>query len=79
MKAATKKQICERVQSGRVMLMVTYGTGPASWATTDGLPVTARCARELTGDLFEPGMPSGCLQSNEDGLFPGMPQTWRSL
>ena len=58
------------------IFMCTYEAHGAIYSLDSGVPVSKKLAGELTGasklqaDLF--------LRPNEDGLFPGFTQTWRS-
>jgi hypothetical protein len=58
------------------MLMCTYDHGGKVYSLDNGVRVPKKLANELTrpaklqADLF--------LRPNEDGLFPGVTQTWRT-
>lgn len=62
------------------MLMVTFSHEASSYALTNGVGVSAKAGRDLTGQWDLPGLSAGPepLIPNEDGLFPGMSQTWRA-
>jgi hypothetical protein len=69
----------KRLAQKGAYLLLTHGEG---YSLDDGRAVPRKAARELTADLFETcdlpeqrkGLPP--LRGNEDGLFPGMSQTW---
>ena len=73
-------QLEKRLARKGSFMMLTHGEG---YSTDDGRTVDARIARKhiAQGDLFEEAgayykpqvLP---LYGNEDGLFPGMSQTW---
>lgn len=69
------------VRADRFMI-VTYRPTGASYSLDDGRAVTRKAGHELSGQLLleMPGLPpSGMeLTGAEDGLFPGMSQTWRA-
>ena len=75
----SKKQVLKRMAERNTQLVLTFGSGGASYSLADGSAVGAKIGRELTSekpstmqwvqdDLF--------VAPNEDGLFPGMSQTW---
>jgi hypothetical protein len=69
------RRIRKALREHRV-LMCTYERSGAVYSLDNGIPVSKRLAGELTGatklqaDLF--------LRPNDDGLFPGFTQTWRT-
>jgi hypothetical protein len=76
-------QTAQAMRHGR-LLMVTHANDGPSYALDNGIGVSAKVGRDMTaqGDLFEGNagaMPRGdlCIVPNDDGLFPGMSQTWR--
>ena len=76
-------QTASAMRNGR-LLMVTLASDGPSYALDNGIGVSARVGRDMTaqGDLFgnAGAVPSGNdlrLVPNDDGLFPGMSQTWR--
>jgi hypothetical protein len=81
----TKRAALDRLQSPDRVVMVTHCTqGPAFTIEPDGFALSARTGRDLLPDLFESdcvavqsGRQSVLLVGNEDGLFPGMSQTFR--
>jgi hypothetical protein len=67
--------IRKALRTGRT-LMCTYAPAGTAYSLDNGVAVSKKLGRELTGsgtlqaDLF--------LRSNEDGLFPGFTQTRRA-
>lgn len=57
-----------KLEPGRV-LMVTHTPEGAAYGLDNGKPVTGSQARDVQSDLF--------VTANDDGLFPGMSQTWK--
>lgn len=60
-------------------LMVTYGADGPTYALDSGVGVTLKAAKAITNGKLVPSNDDLFIVSNEDGLFPGMPQTWRAL
>lgn len=60
----------KKLEQGRV-LMVTHSAEGSAYGLDTGQAVPTNVARSLQGDLF--------VRPNNDGLFPGMTQTWRKL
>lgn len=80
----TGKTITKKMQQDKGVLCLTHGHGYT--LEPHGKPVNKRVAADLIRqwDLFcgedeaPQARPKGdCLIPNEDGLFPGMSQTWR--
>lgn len=68
------------MRHGRVLMATFTSEGP-SYALDNGIGVSSRVGRDMTaqGDLFAGSMPRDglCIVPNDDGLFPGISQTWR--
>jgi hypothetical protein len=69
------KRIRNALRSERI-LMCTYERTGTVYSLDNGVPVPRKLAAELTNadrlqaDLF--------LRANDDGLFPGLTQTWQA-
>jgi hypothetical protein len=77
MTITAKKSLRSTLARADAFLMETKGEG---YSTHDGQPVSRKLATAATqGDLFGdvPTAHDLVLVSNDDGLFPGMSQTWR--
>jgi len=60
--------------------MKTLATDGASYALDNGVGVSAKAGGEMTAQLSLLSAPRDAeIVPNEDGLFPGMSQTWRVL
>jgi hypothetical protein len=59
------------------LLMCTYEPAGTVYSLDNGVPVS----KKLAGDLVNPKRLQAdlFLRPNEDGLFPGFTQTWRSV
>ncbi len=58
------------------LLMCTYESVGAVYSLDNGVPVSKKLAAELTNpERLQAGL---FLRPNDDGLFPGFTQTWRS-
>ena len=75
----SKTKVMQTMASRDVRLVLTYGGSGVSYSLSDGAPVAAKVGRELTRETADN---AGWTQDdlfvapNEDGLFPGMSQTW---
>lgn len=56
-------------RDGSEFLVLTHRPQGDLWGTDAGAAISPAKARELQGDLF--------VRPSNDGLFPGMSQTWR--
>jgi hypothetical protein len=75
----SKAKTLQTMAARDVQLVLTYGGNGASYSLSDGAPVPAKVGKELTRETVGN---SGWTQDdlfvvpNDDGLFPGMSQTW---
>jgi hypothetical protein len=78
MKRLTETDARKRMRNGRT-LMVTFQPDGSAFALDNGIGVSKRAAEKMTGqcELFAPCSQPGALVPNDDGLFPGITQTWR--
>jgi hypothetical protein len=61
-------RIIARMAEKRLTLRICHTKSGSSWALSDGTPVPTRVALCAVNDVR--------LTSNNDGLFPGVPQSW---
>jgi hypothetical protein len=62
-------RIIARMAEERLTLRICHTKSGSSWALSDGTSVPTRVALSAVNDVR--------LTSNEDGLFPGVPQSWK--
>lgn len=63
-----RKRTMDALEQGH-LLVLTHGAEGPSYGLDNGRAVPTKIARTLQGDLF--------VRPSEDGLFPGMTQTWK--
>lgn len=91
--AKVSKRQAQLALQGGAILMVTHGevgrgsaSSGSSYSLTDGRGIALRTAQALLqNELDKEDMGENCpradlfLIANDDGLFPGFTQTWRSM
>lgn len=70
------KETAAHLRRGHYLMVTLASEGP-SYATDNGIGVSVKTGREMTTQSSLPLPNNEMIVPNEDGLFPGMSQTWR--